>query len=152
MHQKKEGKILRFFCVLSEEIERSIYASIAAFIVEMVVNCLRRVKNRFDVLVKKEKNKEEFTKELNDILKSYRVKIIIFFILDVSIMLFCCYYCMAWCAFYYTVQLELIYSIIISICLSFIFGVFVDLFITLMRYLGMWLKLNLLFNVAKLCA
>ena len=95
------------------------------------------------------KKKEIKTKIIN-ILKCLKLKIIIFFVLELILMLFFLYYITTFCEVYKKTQISWIYDILISYLFSFLVSLGVSLVFSITYVIAYKNKIKYLYNITIL--
>ena len=104
------------------QIQQIIYSSLISGIINALIKFLSLSRNSI-IKLKKQKDidKENLYKKHQELLKSLKVKFILFFIISFIILLFCWYYITCFCGIYINTQIHLIKDAIISFLTSFIY-------------------------------
>ena len=95
------------------------------------------------------KKKEIKTKIIN-ILKCLKIKIIIFFVLELILMLFFLYYISNFCHVYQKTQISWIYDILLSYFFSFLFSLGVSFIFSIFYIIAYKNKIKILYNITFL--
>ncbi len=97
------------------------------------------------------KTKLEIQKNVEKILKSLRIKIIVFFIPELLINLFFYYYIIAFCHIYQSTQISWLLDSFYSYILSFIITLFISFVFSILYKLSIKYKIKILYKVMIFC-
>ena len=140
-----------FISIFQNEISRLIYSSIVAIFVDMFENCLSNSKKRLETLIRKMKMKKQFMKDSYQILKSLRIRHILFFIVGFITMILYWYYTSAFCNVYYNSRRNWIEGSIFTFLITNVFIFIYCFLIAVLRYLGLRFRyLILLYKLGQL--
>ena len=95
----------------------------------------------------KDKRKKEMKMAINDILTQLKKKIIIFFIIDLLIWIFCFYYVVLYCIIFSFRQIRFIIKSIISIIQAILSNFFLSLILTIFYEISLKCKRKRLFSI-----
>ena len=105
---------------------------------------------KFVRLIRYEKNQDFFLNKIKVIMNHYKCRIVLFFIIDFILMLFCWYYVSSFCAVYIGTQNDMIIAAILAILFGVIFQMIFSFIITLLRHLGLKNKLNICYKISQI--
>ena len=126
---------LKYF--LKKEIQVSIYSSLIVFIIGILLNLLISVKKQFVICVRNIKSKNEFLINVKKIMKCYKIKIVIFLLIDLIGMFIFFYFCSAFASMYIKTINAWFYSFIFSIIFLIILQFVYSIIISSLRYIGL---------------
>ena len=118
------------------QIPQMIYSTAISSIIKVILSKLTTTEKKI-CDIKYIKNKETSIKEGKKFLKSLKIKLIIFFILDIILLLLFWYYLACFGAVYKNTQLILFKDVIISFCTSFIYPFGLELIPCTLRILAL---------------
>ena len=107
------------------------------------------MKKNKDYKVNQDK-KDEIKNKIEDILKYLKIKIIIFFVIEIIIILFFLYYITGFCQVYKSTQISWIYDIIISFLFSFLLSLIVSLIFSFIYFIAYKKRIKVLYNISLL--
>ena len=152
----------QFLFSLTNNIAISVVSTIIGFILIYLFQLLIQSTNKIKKLFKEEeqlmkKNKEykvneikkiEIENKIEAILKFLKIKIIIFFALELIIMLFFLYYITVFCHVYKNTQISWIYNILISYIFSFLVSLGVSLVFSFIYLISCKKKIKFLYMIS----
>ena len=145
----KEKTSTGFVYFFKNEIPKCIYASIASTIIGLFIMYISTAKKRFITVIDKEKDHMQFLKKTKDIVKSLKIKIIIFFIIDIVLMCAFWYYVSAFCAVYQKTQMPWLEGSLVTFVFCLMLQALYAVLITSLRYLGLKCKLSCFYTISK---
>ena len=93
------------------------------------------------------KSKRKIFEEINIVFKCLKIKIIIYIILELSIILFFFYYIVAFCEVYKETQIDWIIDVILSTFLSFLEELLISFIITILYKISIKYKSKILYKI-----
>lgn len=126
-----------FKYLIENEIPKCVYASLASMIIQFLIDYLANSRKRFETVINKEKNNIKYLKRAKEILKSMKIKLFVFFTLNLILLLAFWYYLSAFCAVYQKTQVPWIEGSIITFVFCMLFYSFLYSFVAISRYIGM---------------
>ena len=141
---ENEGKI-NFFKSLPKAIYSLLVTILFCIVLKLLLNNKKEI---LDLIKRKEKTK--FNLILNEILKSIKTKLIIYFTIQFIFTLFFLYYCSAFCAVYQNSQIFLIYGFLETILFDIIFSCLYCLFLTSIRLISIKKRIKCLYTITKI--
>ena len=106
-------------------------------------------KKRLITVIDKEKDHMQFLKKTKDIVKSLKIKIIIFFIIDIVLMCAFWYYVSAFCDVYQKTQMPWLEGSLVIFVFCLMLQALYAVLITSLRYLGLKCKLSCFYTISK---
>ena len=128
---------------------KTIFSSLCCGIINFLLKFLSLSQNDIKMLNKIKNEKEKFFK-LSKLMKCWKTKIIIFYLLIFILMGLFHVYVITFCMVYSNTQKHLIKSTLISFCLSMIYPFGICFFTALFRILSLKYKNKILFNFSKI--
>ena len=107
------------------------------------------MKYNFDSLIRYEKNNDDFLEKLSKQTKNYKLRVFIFFIINIIFMFFFWYYISSFCAVFPKTQWQMIIITIIVFIFGAIFQFVFALIITGLRYLGLKYSNQICYKISK---
>ena len=141
---ENEGKI-NFFKSLPKAIYSLLVTILFCIVLKLLLNNKKEI---LDLIKRKEKTK--FNSILNEILKSVKTKLIIYFTIQFIFTLFFLFYCSAFCAVYQNSQIFLIYGFLETILFDIIFSCLYCLFLTSFRLISIKKRIKCLYTITKI--
>ena len=138
-----------FLYLIKNELSRVVYATMISMVVDFVIGCLFSSKRRIEILVKREKDQNVFREESIAILKSMKMKYIIFLIINFVLMLIFWYYVCAFCNCYPNTATKWMTSSFITWGVILLFPFLLCLAITILRYLGLRYKSEVCYRISN---
>ena len=143
-------KKLKYNYTLKHVFGRSIYVGLICSIISILCDYCFSVKMKFVRLIRYEKNQDFFLNKIKVIMNHYKCRIVLFFIIDFILMLFCWYYVSSFCAVYIGTQNDMIIAAILAILFGVIFQMIFSFIITLLRHLGLKNKFNICYKISQI--
>ena len=144
-----EEKKVDFNYFTKKEIQVSIYSSLVGSFIGILLLFLISIKKQFVVCIRQSKNQNEFLKKIKRIIFCYKIKIIIFIIIDFICMFVFWYFCTAFCSMYIKTVKALFYSYIFTIIFAVIIEFLYSFIISCLRFLGLSLDLSCFYTISK---
>ena len=140
-------KNLGFAYILSNAINRIFYSVISSIIINYCISCLFDAELRVNSLIKREKDINILSKELNNVCRKMKINIIIFIICTFLLMAFFWYYLSAFCNCYHATQMDWFIGSLICIFFVQLYPFILCFLSTLLWYFGIKCKIGLLFRI-----
>ena len=129
---------------------KSLYSILVSIIATLFFKLLTSNKKEIVEIIKNKKDNDEYTDSINTILNKFKIKLIVFFILQILFSLVFLYYISAFCAVYQNSKFYWLYgcleSILFDIIISFIYCIFLATF----RYYGLVKRTKCLFDFTNI--
>jgi hypothetical protein len=132
----------------------TIYSTLISALINMILKTLAITESYF-LTMKKEKNIEKFMRQIRNIMKVIKIKIIIFFCLSFLLMLFLWYFISCFCSIYHNTQKILIKDTLITFSMSMLYPFGINLIPGIFRISALKAKKRdkeLLYRVSKVLA
>jgi hypothetical protein len=132
----------------------TIYSTLISALINMLLKTLAITESYF-LTMKKEKNIEKFMRQIRNIMKVIKIKIIIFFCLSFLLMLFLWYFISCFCSIYHNTQKILIKDTLITFSMSMLYPFGINLIPGIFRIPALKAKKRdkeLLYRVSKVLA
>ena len=136
--------------ILSHEIGISVLSGLISSIIGILFDYLLIMKYNFDSLIRYEKNNDDFLAKLSKQMKNYKLRVFIFFIINIIFMFFFWYYISSFCAVFPKTQWQMIIITIIAFIFGAIFQFIFVLIICGLRYIGLKLNNEICYKISKL--
>ena len=143
-HKSHNNGQLDFIIVFFLTIFSNIFASIIGYYLERLIDIEERIYKIKDIKIEK-----EFLRVLNIILREVSVRVIIFFILEICIILFCEYYLFIFFTIYHKSQMSLLKNYVISLLEGLLVNITITILIVTFRTLGIYYKNKYIYNTSK---
>ena len=143
-HKSHNNGQLDFIVVLILTIFSNIISSIIGYYLECLIDFEEKIN-----LIKDIKIEKEFLRVFNIIIREAIIRVVIFFILDVIIILFCTYYLFVFFTIYHKSQMSLLKNYLISILEEWLINLIIVFFIVSFRKMGIQFKNKYLYNISK---
>ena len=128
---------------------KTIFSSICCILINMLLKFIS-LSNKQIIRLTKEKNAKKEEKILFEIIKSLKIKLIIFFILIFLFSIIFWYYVTAFCSVYINTQKHLITNTIISFGESMLYPFGICLITTILRKISLRYKIKFVFIISKI--
>jgi hypothetical protein len=128
---------------------KTIFSSICCILINNLLKFIS-LSNKQIIRLTKEKNAKKEEKILFDIIKSLKIKLIIFFILIFLFSIIFWYYVTAFCSVYINTQKHLITNTIISFGESMLYPFGICLITTILRKISLRYKIKFVFIISKI--
>lgn len=128
------------YSIMQNEMNRLIFSTMVAIVVNMFENCQSSSRKRLEILIKKEKNKQNFFHESYLILNGLVIKHRLFFISVFLLTFIFWYYTSAFANIYYNSRINWIEGGLITFLLTNIFSFFYCLLVAILRFAGLKFK------------
>ena len=129
---------------------KSLYSILVSIIATLFFKLLTSNKKEIVEIIKNKKDNDEYADSINTILNKFKIKLIVFFILQILFSLAFLYYISAFCAVYQNTKFYWLYgcleSILFDIIISFIYCIFLATF----RYYGLVKRTKCLFDFTNI--
>ena len=134
------------------EFPKTIYSTILTIIITFFINFLTNQKDKLAELIEEYRTLPNYKQKLKDALKCLKIKLVLFFIINILLMLFFWYYCSCFGAVYVNSSKYWLFgmfeSIIMGLLIPFIFT-----FITsLLRWISLKYELEWMYSITKIMA
>ena len=126
---------------------KTIFSNIIVFFICFILDYLSS--NKIEQIIKNEKYSEEFKLIAHKIMKLYKIKLVIYFILSMLIMFLSFYFVSAFCAVYHNIQNDWIISGLESCAISLIFPFLTGIIITILWKISLSYQKKNLYKVTK---
>ena len=137
-----------FLYLLKNELSRIVYCSMISIVVDFFLDCLFSSKRRIEILIKREKDMNVFREESISIIKTMRLKYIVFMVVDLILMLLFWYYCCAFCNCYPNTTMSWLYSSIVTWVVILLFPFLLCFIVAALRYLGLKYKWEVAYKIS----
>ena len=137
-----------FLYLLKNELSRIVYCSMISIVVDFFLDCLFSSKRRIEILIKREKDMNVFREESISIIKTMRLKYIVFMVVDLILMLLFWYYCCAFCNCYPNTTMSWLYSSIVTWVVILLFPFLLCFLVAALRYLGLKYKWEVAYKIS----
>ena len=138
-----------FLYLLKNELSRVVYASMITIVVEFMIDCLFSSKSRIEILIKREKDQNVFREEIMTIMKTMKIKYIVFLVVNFILMLMFWYYCCAFCNCYPNTAMNWLISSFFTWGIILLFPFLLCLVIAILRYLGLKYKWEICYKISN---
>jgi len=143
-------KKLNINYILSHEIGISILSGFLSSIISFLFEYLLNVKSKFVALIRYEKNYDNFLKKTRQAMKTYKTKLILFFIFSGLFMFFFWYYISSFCAVFPKTQSEMVIISIFALIFGIVFQLIFSLIISILRFIGLKCRVNFIYKVSQI--
>lgn len=141
----KNGGTLDFLL----SIPKSLYSFAIGFVIGFMLQWLSSSKSNLITLMKHEKNKFEFKRMSQAILRKLRHKLVFYFIINFILMMFFWYYVTAFCAVYHSTQISWLTGGLTSFGISLLIPFLICIIFASMRILSLRYKKRTLYLLVK---
>lgn len=145
----KTTKETDFLYIIENEIEKSIYVSLACSAINLLIDYILSGKKRFMTLIKTKQYTAKYLPESRKLLSSYKKKLFWFYFVSIILFGFFWYYVSAFCAVYQATQKSWLESSIISFVFSIILETFYSVIIFLLRMIGLKCHISCIYTFSK---
>ena len=128
---------------------KSIYSTLMTILISIALKFLLNNKKEIINLIQNKDN-TKFHNTMKKILEIIKIKLIIYFSIELFFTLFFLYYCSAFCALYQNSQIFWIYGCLETILFDFIFSFIYCLFVALCRFIGIKKRKKCLYIISKI--
>ena len=135
--------------ILSHEIGISVLSGLIASIIGFLFDYLLIMKYNFVALIRYENNKNDFFTKLSNQMKNYKIRVFIFFIINIIFMFFFWYYISSFCAVFPKTQWQMIIITIIAFIFGAVFQFIFVLIICGLRYIGLKFNNEICYKISK---
>ena len=142
--------LLNYSYTLKHAFGRSIGVGLICSCINILCDYTFTIKKKFVRLIRYEKNQDIFLSKTKDIIKSYKCRLIFFFIINFILMLFFWYYVSSFCAVYVGTQIAMVIATLFALFFGFIFQGIFSLIITIFRHLGLKYNKNCCYRVSQI--
>ena len=142
-------KYLNLGYILSHELGISVLSAFIASIIGFLFDYLIVVQNKFVILIRYEKNQEQLLLKLSKQMKNYKLRILIFFGVNITFMFFFWYYISSFCAVFPKTQWEMIIITVIAFIFGALFQFIFALIITGLRFIGLKYKEKYTYKISQ---
>jgi hypothetical protein len=142
-------KYLNLGYILSNELGISVLSAFIASIIGFLFDYLLVVQNKFVILIRYEKNQEQLLLKLSKQMKIYKLRILIFFGVNIIFMFFFWYYISSFCAVFPKTQWEMIIITVIAFIFGALFQFIFALIITGLRFIGLKYKEKYTYKISQ---
>ena len=143
------SKNLDFKYFIKNEIKVSIYSVLLGCFIGIIISYLISVKKQFVVSIRNIRKNNEFLKQIKSILKVYKIKMIIFLIINFICMFVFWYFCTAFCSMYIKTTAAWLYAFIFTLIFSTIFQFVYAVIISCLRFIGLSKDVSWCYTVSK---
>ena len=140
---------ITFGYIFTNEIDRIMYSMLIGSVIDLILPCLTDTKGRIKSLIRRENDNEKFRDESIRIVKVLKTKILIFLIFNTLLMCFCWYYLSSFCYCYPNTQINWLIGGFITWLFCLILPFIYCFLITLLRYLGLRYKIELMYKLSS---
>ena len=138
------GKLSYFTSIVLSEI-----ANLITFLFMKYFGKLIRYSFAFE-LMKEEKNEKDYLNYVNRLLKIVKRRLFLYFLIEIFLTFFCCYYLYIFCAIYQKSQVSLIINYIIGLLMSLAISLIISLIVALLRIISLKCKVKNLYYSSRL--
>lgn len=138
-----------FFYIIKNEIEKSIYVSLACSAINLLIDYILSGKKRFMTLIKTKQYTPDYLPESRKVLSSFKKKLFWFYFITIILFGFFWYYVSAFCAVYQASQKSWLESSIISFVFCIILETFYSVIIFLLRMIGLKCHISCVYTLSK---
>ena len=100
--------------------------------------------------MKEEKNEKDYLNCVNRLLKIVKRRLFLYFLIEIILTFFCCYYLYIFCAIYQKSQVSLIINYIIGLLMSLAISLIISLIVALLRIIYLKCKVKNLYYSSRL--
>ena len=143
-------KKTNFIYIIKHSAGRSIIVGLISSIIGFCFDYILTNKKDFVLLIRHEKNKDIFLRKIKKIMRCYKCRLNFFYIIDFILMIIFGYYVSSFCAVFSSSQFIMIIATIISLIFGIIFRIVFSLMITIFRYLGLKLRINVYYKISQI--
>ena len=144
-----EVKKVGFGYFVKKEIQVSIYSSLISSFIGILLSYLISIKKKFVVCIRQSENQNEFLNKIKRIIFCYKIKIIIFIIIDFICMFVFWYFCTVFCSMYIKTIKAWFYAFIFTFIFTVIIEFLFSFIITCLRFIGLSLDLSCFYIISK---
>ncbi len=155
-----KGESLYLF-ILINNLTITAFSTIISYLIVKFLNCLTNSQDSIEQLFRNEEKKMRKNREYkvsrkkkniiySNLLKIYKylkIKIVLYIIIEFSIMLFFFYFITAFCEVYTETQLSWLYDSIVSSLISIIFELLISLIISVMYVTSIRIKIKIIYDI-----
>ena len=156
-----EGENVYYFTMVNNIVE-TIFSTIVSLVLIKSCKYLIDSRRKYENIFREEENKMrknrkykvsrktkiEILKKINDVSKKFKIKIIIYFILEFSLILFFYYFVTAFCEVYNKTQISWIIDFLLSCLFSFLYHLFIAWVLALLYTLSIRYRLKTIYTIA----
>ena len=143
-HKRHNNGKLDTIIVLLLSAFANILSSIIGYYLELLIGFEERI-----IDIKEIKKEIIFLRVFKIIMREMIIRVIIFFIFEILIIIFCTYYLFIFFTIYHKSQMSLLKNYIISLIESWTINILIAVFIVLFRKMGIYLKSKYIYNISK---
>ena len=141
---------INFNYFIKHEIQISLFSSIISSFIGIILSYLFSVKKQFVVCIRTIKDKSLFLLEVKKIMKCYKIKIVIFYIINIIGMLIFWYFCTAFCAIYLKTTKAWFYAFIFTMIFATVIEFLYSIIISIFRFIGLSCGLSCIYKLSQI--
>ena len=141
---------INFNYFIKHEIQISLFSSIISSFIGIILSYLFSVKKQFVVCIRTIKDKSLFLLEVKKIMKCYKIKIVIFYIINIIGMLIFWYFCTAFCAIYLKTTKAWFYAFIFTVIFVTVIEFLYSIIISIFRFIGLSCGLSCIYKLSQI--
>ena len=143
-------KSLKVNYTISHDIKRSFYVGLICSFISICFDYLLVVKKKFVLVIRYERDQNQFLKKTKEIIKSYKYRLIFFLTLDFILIIFFWYYVSSFCAVYVGTQSAMIISSLFALLFGSILQFVFAFIITCFRKIGLECNNNICYKISQI--
>jgi hypothetical protein len=143
-HKRHNNGKLDTIIVLLLSAFANILSSIIGYYLELLIGFEERI-----IDIKEIKKEIIFLRVFKMIMREMIIRVIIFFIFEILIIIFCTYYLFIFFTIYHKSQMSLLKNYLISLIESWALNILIAIFIVLFRKMGIYFKNKYIYNISK---
>ena len=143
-------KSLKVNYTISHDIKRSFYVGLICSFISICFDYLLVIKKKFVLVIRYERDQNQFLKKTKEIIKSYKYRLIFFLTLDFILIIFFWYYVSSFCAVYVGTQSAMIISSLFALLFGSILQFLFAFIITCFRKIGLECNNNICYKISQI--
>ena len=132
------------------EFPKTIYSTLATFVITFFVNFLTNEKDKLAELIEEYRVLPNYKEKLKEAMKCLKIKLALFFIIDILLMLFFWYYCSCFGAVYVNSSKYWLFGMFESVIMGMLLPFILTFITSVIRWISLKFKIEWLYSITKM--